>query len=161
MRADRVALGAKAEELAFDRVEVERRVEAFAKDLRRATSISRWRGPRRSTGVSFMPSGIQRFVTQGLPRARPNAAPIWRQAMPCAIQNSRIARSGWDSVKLSAAFGCEKNVWLKSSPMPSDLRPVDPAAKVLGRDRVAIDAPAAELAVRRVQIEAMPAGNER
>jgi hypothetical protein len=70
-------------------------------------------------GVSFIPSGIQKLVMQVLPSAFPIASPIRRHAMPCAIQNSRIAGSACDSVKLSAALGCEKKVGLKSSPMPS------------------------------------------
>ena len=71
-------------------------------------SVSRSRGPTRSIGVSFMPSGIQRLVTHGLPSALPIAAPMRRHAMPWLIQNVRIAWSAWDSVMLSAAFGCEK-----------------------------------------------------
>ena len=41
------------------------------------------------------------------------------------------------------------------------LGPVDPALEMLGRDLVAVDALAAELAVERVQVEAMLAGNQR
>jgi hypothetical protein len=66
-----------------------------------------------------MPSGIQKLVMQVLPSAWPIAPPIRRHAAPWAIQNSRIAGSACDSVKLSAALGCEKNVGLKSRPTPS------------------------------------------
>ena len=71
-------------------------------------SARRSRGPLRSAGVSFMPSGIQRLVTQVLPRALPMAAPISRQRMPCSIQNLRIALFGCESVKPSAALGWAK-----------------------------------------------------
>ncbi len=84
-----------------------------------SASISRARGPDRSIGVSFIPSGIQKLVTHGWPSARPIASAIWRQAMPWRIQNSRMPLSACDSVTLSAAFGCEKYVGLKSRPMPS------------------------------------------
>ena len=63
------------------------------------------------------------------------------------------------SVKPSAALGCEKNVGLKSMPTPAALGPIDPALKMLGPNLVAIDAPAAEFAVERVQIEPMRAGD--
>ena len=42
-------------------------------------------------------------------------------------------------------------------PDPERLRPVDPAGEMLGADRIAIDAPRAELSVERVQVEAMGA----
>ena len=44
---------------------------------------------------------------------------------------------------------------------PERLRPVDPAGEMLRADRVAVDAPCAELAVEGVQVEAMRAGNQR
>ena len=46
-------------------------------------------------------------------------------------------------------------------PDPPGLRPVDPAAKVLGLERVALDLPAAGLGVAGVEVQAMRAGQER
>ena len=60
-----------------------------AKIVSRA-SARRSRGPARSIGVSLEPSGIQTFVTHGVPSALPKAAPMRRQAMPWSIQNRRI-----------------------------------------------------------------------
>ena len=133
----------------------------FSSKIASSDASSRSRGPTRSIGVSFMPSGIQRLVTQALPSALPIAAPIRRQAMPCSIQNSRIAVSACDSVKLSAALGCEKKVGLKSRPMPSRFAQSIQPAKCSGPISIALDAAAAELAVERVQVEAMAAGDQR
>ena len=90
VRSDRVALAPDAEQLAFDRVEVDSDGSIGSAKIASSDSSSRSRGPTRSTGVSFMPSGIQRFVTHGVPSARPIAAAIRRHACPCAIQKSRI-----------------------------------------------------------------------
>jgi len=92
----------------------------------------RWRGASRSTVTSFIPSGIQTLVTQGVPRALPMAAPILRQQMPCSTQNLRIPSSACASVKPSAAFGCEKYVGLKSMPTPWLLAQSIQRAKCLG-----------------------------
>ena len=58
-----------------------------------ATSSRRSRGDLRSAGVSFVPSGIQTFVTQVLPSCLPISAPISRQAIPCSIQKFRMPAS--------------------------------------------------------------------
>ncbi len=94
---------------------------------------SRSRGALRSTGVSFEPSGIQTLVTHGLPSASPMAAPMRRQAMPCSIQKSRIAASGCDSVRPSAALGWAKKVGLKSIPIRSLLAQSIQLRKCSGR----------------------------
>src|ERR1035441_7126650 len=65
----------------------------FLKTASSATA-RRSRGPRRSAGVSFMPSGIQTLLRQVLPRALPIAAPISRERIPCSIQNWRGALLG-------------------------------------------------------------------
>ena len=108
-----------------------------------------------------MPSGIQTLVTQGVPRRRPKASPIWRQAMPCSIQKRRMPASRWARVKPSAALGCEKNVGLKSSPMPRSAAQSIHRCKMLGTDFVPLHAPAAGLEIDGVQAEAMPAGDQR
>jgi hypothetical protein len=61
----------------------------------------------------------------------PIAAPIRRHAAACRIQNDRMALSGCESVKLSA-FGWEKQVGLKSSPIPSDFAQSIQPAKCSG-----------------------------
>ena len=81
MHADRVTLGADAEEFAFDGVEVVFRDSSFLAKTVSSASASRSRGPRRSAGVSFMPSGIQTLVTAGVPSALPMAAPISRAGL--------------------------------------------------------------------------------
>ena len=134
VRADDVALAADAEQLAFDRVEVVAPDRSAPRRSRRATRSAARAGPTRSTGVSFMPSGIQTFVTQGVPSALPIAARDL--AARDAVARSRTARmpsSRCDSVKPSAAFGCEKNVGLKSRPMPSDFAQSIQPAKCSGR----------------------------
>ena len=64
MRADDEALTPDAEEFALDGIEVVRRADGFLKTVS-SDSVSRSRGPTRSIGVSFKPSGIHTFVTQG------------------------------------------------------------------------------------------------
>jgi hypothetical protein len=71
-----------------------------------------------------------------------------RQATACRIQKLRVALSRCERVKLSAARGCEKVVGLKSRPMSSDFaQSIHPLA--------------AELAVERVQVEAVASRNQR
>ena len=91
VRADGVALDAEAEQLALERVEVVRRDRSAPANISSSDATSRSRGPRRSTGVSFMPSGIQWFVTHGVPSAAPIAAPMRRHAIAWRIQKARIA----------------------------------------------------------------------
>ena len=124
-------------------------------------SASRSRGPLRSTGVSFEPSGIQTLVTQASPGASPIAAPIRRQAMPCSIQNRRMPASGWARVKPSAALRVGEEGGVEVHPDPLRLRPVDPAAEVLGLERVALDLLAAGLGVAGVEVEPVRAGDQR
>ena len=50
---------------------------------------------------------------------------------------------------------------IEIEPDAERLGPVDPAGEVLGADLVALDELAAELAVERVQVEAMRPGDER
>src|ERR1017187_10077109 len=77
-------------------------------------STRRSRGPRRSAGVSFMPSGIQKLFRQVLPRALPMAAPISRDRMPCSIQNWRVALLALLSVNPPITLEWAKKVGLKS-----------------------------------------------
>jgi hypothetical protein len=42
-----------------------------------------------------------------------------RQALQCSIQKRRMLASGWLKVWLPSLSGCEKQLGLKSSPMPS------------------------------------------
>ena len=133
----------------------------FSSKIASSEASSRSRGPTRSIGVSFMPSGIQKLVMQVVSSALPIAAPMRRQARPWAIQNSRMPESACDSVMLSAARGCEKYVGLKSRPICSRRAQSIHSAKCSGADGVAVDALAAEVAVEGVQVEAMPAGNQR
>ena len=93
VRADDVALGAESEELALDGVAEGSGGSIGSAKIASSASARRSRGPARSIGLSLEPSGIQTFVTQGVPRALPNAAPMRRQAIPWSIQNRRIAGS--------------------------------------------------------------------
>ena len=110
--------------------------------------------------TSFMPSGIQTLVMQGVPRRRPKASPILRQAMPCSIQNRRMPASRWAKVKPSAAFGCEKYVGLKSKPMPNSAAQSIQRWKCAGAICVPLHRLAAVLQVDRVQAEAVLAGDQ-
>ena len=107
-----------------------------------------------------MPSGIQTLVTQGVPWRRPMASPILRQAMPCSTQKRRMPSSRWLSVKPSAAFGCEKNVGLKSRPMPYSAAQSIQPLEMRGRDVGPLDLLAAVLQIDRVQAEAVLAGDQ-
>ena len=64
VRADDVAFAADAEQLWLDGIEIVASVESVFLKTASSDSASRSRGPRRSAGVSFMPSGIQTLVTQ-------------------------------------------------------------------------------------------------
>ena len=124
-------------------------------------SISRSRGPIRSTGVSFMPSGIQTLVTQGVPSAFPIAAPIRRHAAAVADPERSDALV---AVRQREAVGRlrmreERGVEVESD--PERLGPVDPRREMLGTDRVALDRPSAELAVEGVEVETMRPGDQR
>ena len=77
----------------------------------------RSRGESLSAGKSFIPSGIQKFVMTVSDKALPIFSAILRQAIAWAIQNLRTGLSALESVKPSAASGCEKNVGLKSIPI--------------------------------------------
>ena len=93
--------------------------------------------------------------------ALPIAAPIRRQAMPWAIQNSRIAGIG---VRQREVVGGEGMREIRRVEVEADLqppRPVDPFGEVLRVDGVAVDALAAEVAVEGVQVEAMASGDQR
>ena len=52
--------------------------------------------------------------------------------MPCRTQNARTFGSGLESVSPFAASGCEKNVGLKSRPMPRFFAQATHGAKCLG-----------------------------
>src|ERR1039458_1330844 len=90
--------------------------------LRTASSDTarRSRGPRRSAGVSFMPSGIHTLLRQVLPRALPMAAPISRERIPCSIQNWQVALSALLSVIPPTTLEWAKKVGLKSRPILMD-----------------------------------------
>ncbi len=68
--ADGVAFGADAEQLALHGVDMVRRVELLADHLIKGVQ-QRWRGAKRSTVISFMPSGTQIFITDGVPSCSP------------------------------------------------------------------------------------------
>ncbi len=88
------------------------------------------------------------------------ASPILRQAMPCSTQKRRMPSSRWASVKPSAALGWEKNVGLKSSPMPCCLAQSIQRWKCSGCDLRPLDRLAAGLQVDGVEAEAVLAGNQ-
>src|SRR5512147_744866 len=95
-------------------------------------SSSKRLGVERSEGVSLYPSGIQMFVTAGVPNSLPKYSPILRLAMQCSTQNLRISASRCASVNPSADLGCEKQVGLKSTPCPFALAQSFHAAKCRG-----------------------------
>ena len=68
--------------------------------------------------MSFMPSGVQKLSRTDDFCFLPMAAEISRQRLPCSTQKSRMARLGCVSGRPLAAFGCAKNVGLKSSLSP-------------------------------------------
>ncbi|MNL57352.1 hypothetical protein D3C87_1809080 [compost metagenome] len=68
-----------------------------------------------------MPSGTQMFITDGVPSCLPKYSLTLRLAWQWAIQKSRTALSGWLSVSPSSLKRCEKQVGLKSRPMPAFL----------------------------------------
>jgi hypothetical protein len=68
--ADGVAFRADTEQFALDGINVVRRVE-FSLITSSSAFSRRWRGAKRSTVISFMPSGIQIFITDGVPSCSP------------------------------------------------------------------------------------------
>ncbi len=78
--ADGVAFRADAKQFALNGVDVVRRVE-FSLMTSSSASSRRWRGVKRSTVMSFMPSGIQMFITDGVPSCSPKYAETRRLAL--------------------------------------------------------------------------------
>lgn len=68
--ADGVAFGADAEQLALHGVDMVRRVELLADHLIKGVQQPLARA-KRSTVISFMPSGTQIFITDGVPSCSP------------------------------------------------------------------------------------------
>ena len=161
VRADGVALDADAEQLAFDRVEVEGLGSIGSSKIASSASVSRSRGACRSAGVSFMPSGIQSWSRRACRAPCPMASPIF--AAGDAVADPELA-DGLVGVRERGVVGGLRVREIRRVEVQADaerLGPVDPAREVLGPDLVAIDLRAAELAVEGVEVEAVAARDER
>ena len=161
VRADGVALDAEAEQLALDRVEIDARDRAAPRRSRRATrSAARaGRADRPACPSSRRESRRWSRTACRAPCPSPRRSAGTRRRGGSRTRGSPCR--GCASVKLSAAFGCEKSVGLKSSPIPSDFAQSIQPAKCSGPIASRSTRCAAELAVERVQVEAMRAGNQR
>ena len=95
-------------------------------------SAKRLRGASLSAGISLNPSGIQIFITHGTPVSFAKYSEISRHLLPCSIQNLRTSPQGDESVRLSRTMECEKNVGLKSIPIPLSLAKSTHALKCFG-----------------------------
>ena len=85
----------------------------------------------------------------------PIAAPMRRQAMPWSIQNVRDRRVGVREREVVGGLGMREVGRVEVEADAERLCPVDPAGEMFGADFVALDVLAAELAVERVEVEAM------
>ena len=134
MRADDVAFGADAEELAFDGVEV----DAADRAVRRRSASSDFGETfaRRLAvdGRVLEAVGNPDVGDAGRAECPAEAAPILRQAMPCSIQNWRMPSSRLASVKPSAAIGMGEEGAVEIEPEAVRFRPVDPAREMLGAE---------------------------
>ena len=159
MHTHRVAFRTDAEEFAFDGVEVVFRLSFFLKTASSDCS-RRSRGLRRSAGVSFMPSGIQTLVTVGEPVVLPIAAPISRLAL--AMFNPELADAlvMMRECETARGLGMREARWVEIEPDALGLGPINPVLEMLRLDFVAVHFLAAELAVKRVQVQTMLAGDE-
>ena len=157
MRADDVALRADAEQLAFDRVEVVLRIELLGEH-----GVERFGEPL-ARPVAVDGRVLEAVGDPHVGDARRAERPADRRADPAAgdaVVDPELAdpSSRCDSVKPSAASGCEKQVGLKSIPSSFVLAQSIQPRSARGRSRR--DRPcAAELAVERVQVEAVAAGD--
>ena len=160
MRADGVALAADAEELALDRVEVQRRADRLLEDgverlgqaLARADAIDR-RVLHAVGNPQVRDAGLAERLAHGGADA---------PAGDAVIDPERP--DGLVSVRERDVVGRLRVREVRRVEVEADaecLRPVDPAGEVLGSDLVAIDGLAAELAVRGVEVEAVRSGNDR
>jgi len=117
--AGRVAFRPDAEQFGFHRVTLYLASIFFLKTASSA-STRRSRGPRRSAGVSFMPSGIQKLLRQVSPRALPMAAPISRERMPVLDPKLADGLVGAAECHTATTFEWAKKVGLKSRPILID-----------------------------------------
>ena len=124
-------------------------------------SASRWRGPLRSIGRVLAAVGNPDVGhagrAEGLADRRADAPagdavldPEPADGLVGVGQGVAVGRQG---------VGEKRRIEVHAD--PPGLRPVDPALKVLGLERVALDLPAAGLGVAGVEVQAMRAGQER
>ena len=162
VRADDVALRADAEELALDRVEVVLRIELLGEDLVERLRRAARAAPLRSIGRVLVAVGNPDVGDARRARA-PGRSPRRSGGRRCRARSRTrgCPRRGCASVKPSAAFGCEKNVGLKSIPIfPLLAQSIQPW-KCSGASSSRSTRLAADLGVDRVQVEPMRAGDQR
>ena len=123
-------------------------------------SASRARGPLRSIGGSLEPSGIQTLVMHGVPRRRADRGADAAAGDAVIDPEPPDARVG---VGQGIAVGGQRVGEVRRVEVHADpprLRPVDPAAEVLGLERVALDLLGLRLGVAGVEVQAVGAGQE-
>ena len=132
VRSDGVALAADAEQLAFDRIQVEAPGRAARRTPRRAIPSAAPAGrPGRPACPSSRP-GSRRWSRTACRAPSPSRRRSGGRRPRAGSRTRGSPASGCESVKLSAAFGCEKHVGLKSSPIPSDFAQSIQPAKCSG-----------------------------
>ena len=155
VRADRVALTAKAEELPFDCIAVERRIDRILEDRVKCVAQSLARAEpvgRRVLHAVGNPEVRHAGPAEGAPERFADAPA--RDAVVDPELSDRAIRM---RQREALGFRMREVRLVEIEPDAEPSRPVDPAGKVLRTDGIAIDTPPAELAVARVQVEAMAA----
>src|SRR5690606_30620687 len=159
VRADRVGLGADAEELGLDGVEVVLGVELFGEDLvervlealartgaveGRVLGRVRYPNIGDGAGAEFF-AEMRADAATGLAVANPERADLFVRMRKRAVRGERMRETG--RIKIHAV-------------QTDRLAPVHPRGEVARLDGVALDRLSAEVAVDRVQIEAVPTGQQ-
>jgi hypothetical protein len=160
VRAGGVALGADAEEFGLDRVEVVPRVQALLEDGVQGLEQALARAAAVGGGVLHAVGNPQVGQAGCAQRAAEGGADFAAAAavLDPETPHRGVGRGEGEAVP-RARVGEEGLVEIQAQ--ATGFGPGDPGAEVLRGERVAVHAPAAGLGVAGVEVEAVPAGNER
>jgi hypothetical protein len=159
VRTHHVALGAEAEELAFDRIALllrihrlgKNRVERFGKPLPRTSAVD-----RRILGAVGNPD-VRHARRAQRPAQRRTDAPANDAMLNPETANGRIAMSQGKTV---GRLGMSEEGWIEVKPQAAAACPLDPVAKMGRLQLIAVHNAAAGLGITGVQVDAMLAGHE-
>ena len=123
-------------------------------------SARRSRGPLRSAGVSFMPSGIQTLVRQVLPRALPIAAGDFAAADAVLDPEFADVLVRMGQREAVGGFGMSEVGRVKVQADANGFGPGNPVLELLDAQCVAVDLLAAHLRIAGVEVKAVAAGSQ-